>query len=215
MAVLHHAFRCAVTPAFEREILDLLAAWEAGDREKLSAMAIARYAALAAREDIHVAFYLGPDGAAPSWLQPQVISPGLAALVTLAQDFVPLPTLSASNDTNHHRLATHLPALGWSADEIDALIHGQPIETMLQDYAGSTHRLKPGDFRHTGGWTPSAMVRKLSAKLDRLALEPAKALGKVEQAARSLLNESNALNDARAMLAPLSDDDWLVTAITH
>ncbi|MQB40831.1 hypothetical protein [Rhizobium sp. ICMP 5592] len=212
MAVLHHAFRCAVTSALKREISDLLAVWETGDREKLSAMAVARYAALAGREDIHAAFYLSPEGAARSWLQPEFISPGLAALVVLAESFVPLPTLSASNDTNHHRLATHLPALGWSPEEIDSLIHGQPIETLLHGYAGSAYRLEPGGFRHTGGWTPQGMVQKLTVKLDRLALEPPKASDKT---AWSLLNERKALDDARAMLAPLHDDDWLVMAITH
>ncbi|EJK88183.1 hypothetical protein MOV66_16055 [Agrobacterium sp. SHOUNA12C] len=212
MAVLHHAFRCAITPALKREISELLAAWEIGDREKLSAMAVARYAALAGREDIHAAFYLGPEGAAQSWLQPQFISPGLAALVVLAQNFAPLPTLSAGNDTNHHRLETHLPALGWSPEEIDSLIHGQPIETMLHDYANSADRMEPGGFRHTGGWTPPGMAQKLGVKLDRLALEPPKASDK---ATWSLLNESKALDDARAMLAPLRDNDWLVTAITH
>ncbi|KAA1184685.1 hypothetical protein FP026_04745 [Rhizobium tropici] len=214
MAVLHHAFRCAVTPGFERTVLDLLAAWESADRERLSTMAVSRYAELAQREDINSAFYLGPDGAASSWLQPGFISPGLAALVTLAKDFVPVPTLSASDDTNHHRLATHLPALGWSADEIDFLIHGQPIETMLQPYASSTDQLKEGKFRHTGGWTPPGMTRKLRESIDRLILAPP---SQADEAvwAWNLLNESKALDDARAMLAPLNDDDWLILSITH
>lgn len=215
MAVLHHAFRCAVTPAFEQEIADLLAAWETGDRERLSGMALARYAALAEREDIHAAFYLGPDGAAPSWLQPQFISPGLAALAVLAEGFVPLPTLSASSDTNHYRLATQLPAFGWPADEIDVLIRGQPIEAMLQGYAGSALRLEQGGFRHTGGWTPGRTARTLCTRLDRLALGPPSQANEATLAAWTLLNDSNALNDARAMLAALSDDDWLVMAITH
>jgi len=215
MAVLHHAFRCAVTPAFEREILGLLAIWESGDRTRLSAMAIARYAALAEREDIHAAFYLGTDGAVPSWLQPQFISPGLAALVTLARDFIPLPTLSASNDTNHHRLATHLPALGWPADEIDLLIHGRPIETMLHRYASATSRPEPGEFRHTGGWTAPGSAQKLSADLDRLTLCPPPEAGEPAQAAWSVLKESRALDDARAMVGLLNDDDWLIMAITH
>ena len=213
MAVLHHAFRCAVIPAFKQEILDLLATWEAGHREKLSAMAVTRYAALAGREDIHAAFYLGPDGAAPSWLQPRSISPGLAALVVLAEGFIPLPTLSTTNDTNHHQLATHLPALGWSTDEINYLIRGEPIETMLHGYTSST--LEPGGFRHTGGWTPPGMTRRLSVNLDRLAMGPPQEADEATQVAWSLLNESSALDDARAMLAPLSDDDWLVMAITH
>lgn len=215
MAVLHHAFRCSVTPAFKREISKLLAAWEADDRERLSAMAASRYADLAGREDVHAAFYLGPDAAAPSWLHPQFISPGLAALVILAQDFVPLPTLSASNDTNHHRLEKHLPALGWPAEEIDYLVRGRPIETMLQSYANSTLQLEPGQFRHTGGWTPPGMARKLSSKLDRLISNPPSQAGEPAQEAWSRLNESKALDDARAMVDALSDDDWLVMAITH
>lgn len=215
MAVLHHAFRCSVTPAFKREISNLLAAWEAGDRARLSAMAESRYAGLAGREDVHAAFYLGPDGAAPSWLQPQYISPGLAALVILAEDFVPLPTLSASNDTNHHRLEKHLPALGWLAEEIGYLVRGEPIETMLQSYANSTLQLEPGKFRHTGGWTAPGMARKLSMELDRLISSPPPQAGKAAQEAWSLLNESKALDDARAMVHALSDDDWLVMAITH
>jgi hypothetical protein len=215
MAVLHHAFRCVVTPTFRQDISNLLAAWEAGDREKLSAMVVSRYAALAGREDIDAAFYLGPDGAALSWLQPQSISPGLAALVMLAEGFIPLPTLSASNDTNHHQLVKHLPALGWSVDEIDFLIRGQPVESMLDSYASSTHRLEPGGFRHTGGWTPPGMARKLRATLNRLALGAPPQANNAAQVAWGLLNESNALDDACAMLAPLSADDWLVMAITH
>lgn len=215
MAVLHHAFRCAVTPAFEREIPDLLAAWEAGDRERLSAIAHARYAALAEREDLHAAFHLGPDGAAPSWLQPQFISPGLAALVVLAESFVPLSTLSASNDTNHYRLASQLPALGWSADDIGSLVFGQPVEAVLRGYSASALRLEQGGFRHTGGWTPGRTARTLCTRLDRLALGPPSQANEAALAAWTLLNESNALNDARAMLAALSDDDWLVMAITH
>lgn len=212
MAVLHHAFRCGVTPALEREISDLLAAWEAGDREEVSSMVVARYAALAGRDDIHAAFYLGPDSAAPSWLQPQSISPGLAALVVLAENFTHLPTLSASNDTNHHQLTTHLPALGWSIDEINYLVRGEPIEAMLRSYVNSARGLEQGGFRHTGGWTPPAMAQKLSANLNRLTLEPPQEPGR---AAWNFLNESNALNDARAMLAPLGGNDWLVMAITH
>ncbi|ANP91675.1 hypothetical protein [Rhizobium leguminosarum] len=215
MAVLHHAFRCAVTPALEREIANLLAAWETGDRERLSDMALARYTALAERKDIHAAFYLGPDGAAPSWLQPQFISPGLAALVVLAKGFVPLPTLSASSDTNHYQLATQLPALGWATDEIDCLIRGQPIEAMLQGSAGCAFRLKQGGFRHTGGWTPGRMARTLCTRLDRLAFGPPSQANEAALVAWSKLNESNALQDARAMLNPLTDDDWLVMALTH
>ncbi len=215
MAVLHHAFRCAVTPAFEREISDLLAAWEAGDRERLSAMAFARYAALAEREDLHAAFHLGPDGAAPSWLQPQFISPGLAALVVLAESFVPLPTLSASSDTNHYRLATQLPALGWSGDDIERLVFGQPVEALLQGYSASAAQPEQGGFRHTGGWTPGRTAPTLSASLDRLALGPPSQADKAVLSAWSELNDSNALDDARAMLASLSDNDWLVMAITH
>lgn len=215
MAVLHHAFRCAVTPAFEREIADLLAAWETGDRGRLSDMALARYAAVAERKDIHAAFHLGPDGAAPSWLQPQFISPGLAALVVLAESFVPLPTLSASNDTNHYRLASQLPALGWSADDIGSLVFGQPVEAVLRGYSVSALRLEQGGFRHTGGWTPGRTARTLCTRLDRLALGPPSQANEAALAAWGLLNESNALNDARAMLAALGDDDWLAMAITH
>jgi HEAT repeat protein len=83
---------------------------------------------------------------------------------------------------------------------------------MLHGYAASAGRLEPGGFRHTGGWTPRGTAQELSVKLDRLTLEPPKASDK---AAWSLLNESKALDDARAMLAPLRDDDWLVMAITH
>jgi len=215
MAVLHHAFRCHVTPVFEQDISNLLAAWHAGDRTRISTMALARYAALANREDIHAAFYLGPEGAAPSWLQPHVIGLGLAALVVLAPSFVALPTLSASNDTNHHRLATHLPALGWPADEIDLLVHGQPIEAMLCGYAASAPRLDPGGFRHTGGWIPGGMAKKLGASLDQIASTPPREADNTAIAAWHSLRESSALNDARTMLASVTERDWLITSITH
>ncbi|WP_341487740.1 hypothetical protein [Pararhizobium sp. A13] len=51
--------------------------------------------------------------------------------------------------------------------------------------------------------------------LDRLAQRPRPEANDAAEAAWTLLNESNALDDARAMLAPLSEDDWLVMAITH
>lgn len=215
MAVLHHAFRYAVTPAFEQKVRDLAAAWEAGDRDRLSAMAVGRYAALREREDVHAAFYLAPDGAALSWLQPQFIRLGLAALVSLAEDFVPIPSLSASDDTNHHRLASHLPALGWSADEINFLVHGRSIETMLHHYVSSEELLDPGQFRHTGGWTPPGMAQRLRAKLDQLTQGKAPKAGKAAQSAWDLLDKSKALEDARRMVAALNSDDWLVMAITH
>src|SRR5471030_3156907 len=78
MAVLHQAFRCPVTPEFQSKISKLLAAWTDDDRGGLSALALAGFGALSQREDIHTAFYLHPDGAAASWMQPEFISPGLA-----------------------------------------------------------------------------------------------------------------------------------------
>ncbi|HEV7319635.1 MAG TPA: hypothetical protein VGO04_13635 [Ensifer sp.] len=215
MAVLHHAFRCPVTPAFKEGVQDVLSAWEAGDRKTLSAIALARYGALGEREDLHAAFHLGPDAAAPSWLQPQFISPGLATLVVLAAHFVPLPSLSASNDTNHHRLATQLPTLGWTTDETDTLIHGQPIEAMLQDYADPAVRPTQGGFGHTGGWTAGRIGRTLAPRLDQLAFGPPPQADEAAQEAWRQLNETDALDDARAMLAEVRDDDWLVMAITH
>ncbi|MGE6786217.1 hypothetical protein ACQKGL_27215 [Ensifer adhaerens] len=215
MAALHHAFRCPITPAFEEAVQDALSAWEAGDRETLSAIALDRYGALGEREDLHAAFHLGPEGAALSWLQPQFISPGYAALVVLAEHFVPLPTLSASNDTNHYRLSTHLPTLGWTTGEVDALIHGQPIEVMLQEYADPAVRLAQGGFRHTGGWTAGRIGRTLAPRLEQLALNPPPQADGVAHEAWRLLNETDAFNDARAMLAAVRDDDWLVMAITH
>lgn len=215
MAVLHHAFRCPITPAFEEAVQDLLSTWKTGNRETLSATALARYGALAAREDLHTAFHLEPDGAAPSWLQPQFISPGLAALAVLAEHFVPLPSLSTSNDTNHYQLATQLPALGWTTEETDALIRGQPIEAMLQDYGDPAVRLMQGGFRHTGGWTAGRIARTLAPRLDQLALGPPPQADEAGWKAWRELNETAAFNDARAMLAALHDDDWLVMAITH
>ena len=96
MAVLHHAFRCAVTPEFDRDISEFFAAWQAGDRPRLSALALDGYARLTKREDLHAAFYLYPEGSASSWMQTAFVSPGLAALAMLAHRFVPIPGLSAS-----------------------------------------------------------------------------------------------------------------------
>lgn len=215
MAVLHHAFRCAVRPAIERDIRDLLHMWQAGDREKLSVLTKERYATLATRDDVHAASYLHPDGAAPSWMEPPFISPGLAAFILLAQNFSPLPTLSSSSDTNHDLLAKHLPRLGWSEAEVGFLIHGQPIEAMLQDYASATPKLFPGDFAHTGGWTHPDKIPSLRACLDGLRAEPPLSSDNAVLDAWRVLNERNALEDARAMLAGLQDDDWLVMSITH
>lgn len=156
MAVLHHAFRCAVTADFERDLQNLMREWASGDRGVFADVAKARYAGLAHLENINTAFYLGPGGAAPSWLEPAFISAGLAAFVMLAPDLEPLPSLSASHDTNHALLARHLPALGWSEDEFRALIYGWPIETVLQRYVRGTSTAVAGGFAHTGGWTPRA-----------------------------------------------------------
>lgn len=192
-----------------------MAAWDANSREGLSAMALAAYGSLAGREDVHAAFYLGPEGAAPSWLQPEYISPGLAALMVLAPGFIALPNLSASSDTNHYVLASQLPVLGWTADEIEFLVQGQPIETMLQSFAERSCQLQPGGFRYTGGWTSGLSARTLSERLDRLAQGLPLDANEMERSAWRRLNESNALHDARAMLSSLTADDWLVMAITH
>ena len=215
MAVLRHAFRCAVTPDFERDLHKLMREWASGDRGAFADVAKARYATLAHREDIHAGFYLGPDGASPSWLEPAFISAGLAALVMLAPDFEALPSLSASHDTNHALLARHLPALGWSEDEIRALIHGWPIETVLQRYAPGSCVPVPGGFAHTGGWTPPGMTDILRERLDILASGlPARSHKLAEEAWHSL-KEKNAFEDAQTMVAHLDGYDWLVMAITH
>lgn len=215
MAVLHHAFRCAVTPDFERDLQNLMREWASGDRGAFAEAAKARYAALTQLEDIHTAFYLGPDGAAPSWLEPAFISPGLAALVMLSPDFKPLPSLSASHDTNHALLARHLPALGWSEDEIRALIYGWPIETVLQRYVRGSSMPVPGGFAHTGGWTPPGMTDILRERLDILASGlPARSHKLAEEAWHSL-KDNNTFEDAQTMLAHLDSYDWLVMAITH
>ncbi|MFK0165193.1 hypothetical protein [Rhizobium sp. NPDC090279] len=214
MAVIHHAFRCGITSALEANVRDLVAQWEAGDRSGLSTMAFAHYAMIADRGDLHAAFHLHPDGAVSSWLQPPHISPGLAALLLLAPHFISITTLSSSSDTNHHLLATQLPELDWSADEINFLIHGQPIETMLHRYASTARHLPPGAFRHTGGWTPPSVARKLKNKIDRSVLGPP-SRADAAQYAWKRLKESNALDDACAMMASVNDDDWLVLSTTH
>jgi hypothetical protein len=215
MAVLHHAFRCPVTPLFREDVAALLAAWRDGDRDALSAMALAGYALLREREDVHAAFYLGPDGAVPSWLQPDFISPGLAALTGLARGFIRLPNLSSSADANHWFLVSQLPALGWASGEIESLVQGQPIETMLRSYAEPACPLQPGGFRHTGGWTSGRTALALSARLKRFAQARPADADTAQQAAWQRLNESHALQDAQAMLAPLTADDWLIMSITH
>ncbi|MBD8687013.1 MULTISPECIES: hypothetical protein [unclassified Rhizobium] len=215
MAVLHHAFRCAVTADFERDLQNLMREWASGDRGVFADVAKARYAGLAHLENINTAFYLGPGGAAPSWLEPAFISAGLAAFVMLAPDLEPLPSLSASHDTNHALLARHLPALGWSEDEFRALIYGWPIETVLQRYVRGTSTAVAGGFAHTGGWTPPGMTDILRERLDILASgRPAKSHKLAEEALHAL-KENNAFEDAQKMLAHLDRYDWLVMAITH
>lgn len=215
MAVLHHAFRCAVTPEFEADVQELMRQWISGDRAAFAAAAKARYGGLASLQDIQTAFYLGPDGAAPSWLDPAFISPGLAAVVMLAPHFTRVSSLSESHDTNHDLLARQLPALGWPEDEVRSLVHGWPIETMLQRYANDAAVMMPGGFAHTGGWTPPGMVPLLRERLDKLALAPPAKSHKLAQEAWHRLAERNAFQDAQAMLADLGDRDWLVMAITH
>lgn len=212
MAVLHQAFRCPVTPEFQSKISKLLAAWTDDDRGGLSALALAGFGALSQREDIHTAFYLHPDGAVASWMQPEFISPGLAAITMLADDFIPIRGLSASRDTNHYLLETQLPLLGWSPEEIAFLVHGQPIEVMLQGYAAATAEILPGGFRHTGGWTHGATVQKLRKRLDELVRGIPK---RSDEPALSLLKDNDALSDAQAMLAEITDSDWLIMAIIH
>lgn len=215
MAVLHHAFRCSVTPEFAQQISELLAACQAGDHAQLSDLALAGYGSLSQREDVHTAFYLDPEGGAPSWMQPDYITPGLAAIVLLASGFVTIPSLSASKDTNHYLLETQLPLLGWSAEEIRLLVRGQPIETMLRTYAVPGLQLDQDGFRHTGGWTPGLAAQALKGRLDQLGRGVASDADGAAKAAWSLLADSNALSDAQAMLAAIGDTDWLVMAITQ
>jgi len=215
MAVLHHAFRCPVTPDFEQEILRLSAAWNAGDRARLSAMAIAGYGSLAQRDDIYAAFHLDPEGDAFSWMQPDFISPGLAAVAMLAGRLIPIPGLSASTGTNHSLLESQLPSLGWSAEEVASLVRGQPVEAMLQRYAVSTPPIGQGGFRHTGGWTAGPIAKMLKTRLGQLVEGGVPTADDPRRAAWSLLTENHAFSDAQAMLAEIVDNDWLVMAITH
>lgn len=215
MAVLHHAFRCAVTPEFDRDISEFFAAWRAGDRRRLSALALEGYAKLAKREDLHVAFYLYPEGAASSWMQSAFISPGLAALAMLAHRFVPIPGLSTSRNTNHYLLETQLPLLGWSSADISFLVRGHSVEAMLEGYATSVSRLDPGGFRHTGGWTPGRTAQELKERLDELAGGISPQADASARVAWWLLKQSHALTDAQAMLAEIAESDWLVMSITH
>jgi hypothetical protein len=108
-----------------------------------------------------------------------------------------------------------LPALGWSADQIALLIHGQPIERMLRHYAISADQPEPGKFHHTGGWTSPDMVRNLKLEFNDVVSGGPLPTNDAAQPPWELLNESKALDDARAVLAPLGDNDWLVMAITH
>ncbi|MCO6179482.1 hypothetical protein [Ciceribacter sp. RN22] len=215
MAVLHHAFRCPVTPAFEETVREVLSAWDAGDHEKLSAMALRRLPRIAEREDIQAAFRLDPDGAMPSWLQPEFVSPGLAALVLLADSFVPIPSLSAGKDTNHYLLTTHLPVLGWNAREVQLLVRGDPIEVMLARYSSAPQELVASKFRETGGWTDGTVARTLGDLLARLAATVDSGASPAVRESWNALRHSGAIDDARAMLAAVEDTDWLVTSVTH
>lgn len=215
MAVLHHAFRCPVTSTFQETVHEVLSAWDAGDRGRLSAMALRRLPRIAEREDIQAAFRLDPDGAVPSWLRPEFVSPGLAALVLLADSFVPIPSLSARSDTNHYLLTTHLPVLGWNEREVQLLVRGDPIEVMLTRYSLPSREYDASKFRETGGWTLGTAVRALETRLTRLATAPDPGEPPAVRESRTALRESGAIDDARAMLAAVEDADWLVTSITH
>ncbi|MFC3165981.1 hypothetical protein [Ciceribacter thiooxidans] len=215
MAVLHHAFRCPVTPPLEEVVREVLSAWDAGDREKLSATALRCLPRIADRADIQAAFRLDPDGAVPSWLQPQIVSPGLAALVLLADSFVPIPSLSGRSDTNHYLLTTHLPVLGWNEREVQLLVHGDPIELMLARYSSAPHEYTASKFRETGGWTFGTDLRSLEPQLMRLATATDRQTPPAVRESLTALRESGAIDDARAMLAAVEDTDWLVTSVTH
>ncbi|WP_416798716.1 hypothetical protein [Ciceribacter azotifigens] len=215
MAVLHHAFRCPITSAFEEVVQEVLSAWDAGERDKLSAMALQGLPAIAGRADIQAAFRLDPDGAVASWLQPEFVSPGLAALVLLAERLVPIPSLSASRDTNHYLLATHLPVLGWNAREVQLLVRGDPIELMFARYSLPSREYDASKFRETGGWTLGTALRAIETKLTRLTTAPGPEVSPAVRESRKALRESGAIDDARAMLAAVGDADWLVTSITH
>lgn len=86
---------------------------------------------------------------------------------------------------------------------------------MLADYASAPSELAPGGFRHTGGWASSSTVRTLAARLDELTAFPTEKRDEKAGDARRKLDTHHALDDARAMLAAIKEDDWLVTAITH
>jgi hypothetical protein len=215
MAVLHHAFRCPVTPEFERDISELLIAVQPVNRARLSVLALDGYAKLTDRDDVHAAFHLYPEGSASSWMQPEFVSPGLAALAMFADCFIPIPNLSASKDSNHYLLETQLPLLGWTAKEIGFLVRGEPIEAMLEKYAPSATPLAQGGFRNTGGWVPGRTAQGLKMRLDQLARGVSPHVDATARAAWSLLKDNHALADAGTMLAEIGADDWLVMAITH
>ena len=215
MAVLHHAFLCPVTPEFHRDVTVLLGAWKADDRAELSVLAIAANRHLTDREDLHSALMLHPDGSVASWMKADFVSPGLAVLSLLAHRFMAITGLSASGGANHYLLETQLPLLGWSPSEIELLVRGKSIESMLMTYADTSGPIEQGGFRHTGGWTEGLIAQMLKHRIDRMIQGPSPGTDPQALAAWGLLNDSGALRDAQAMLASISDKDWLVMSITH
>lgn len=216
MAVLHHAFRCEVTPEFDQDLSEVVAAWEAGDSLGLSALALDGYAKLAERHDLHASFFLHPNGSASLWMLPTFVTPGLAALAMVSHRFVSIPCLSTSCSTNHYLLETQLPLLGWSATDVALLVRGHSIEAMLERSVGPSSRtIEQSGFRHTGGWTPGADAEVLKARIDQLIQGPPLGADPVALEAWTQLGASGALKDAGSMLAEVPSTAWLVMAITH
>lgn len=212
MAILHHAFRCAVTPGQQVEIERILLAWRKGDREQVVQAARIAYHCQGERPDLWQAFPIDPEGPIRSWLTPDHISPGLAAFMILASSFTPIPSLSRSQQTNHHILAVQLTRLGWPIWAVEGLLRGHPIEAMLDQIRPTYAPTVWGQFRETGAWLTGGEVADLRQRLEKLLHGPDMDTP-ASREALEILRATGALADALAMLNAVPADAWLVTSI--
>ncbi|MBK5957255.1 hypothetical protein CCR97_03400 [Rhodoplanes elegans] len=214
MAVVHHAFRWPFSLAVRDEIRHLLAAWSAGDRASIAEQALAAYATLRTRPDITFPFSLQDADHVEAWLQPAHVTAATACFLVLARHFEPVPSLSATRDTNLYTVETTLPLLGFPAGQVRAAVHGRPFESLLEELAGPADPLPRGGPVGLAGWLPGREAVDLLARVEAtVAVAASPGAGDDARRALDKLRADGSLDDLVRMLGSVTAPDWLVVRI--
>lgn len=208
MAVLHHAYSCSVAPDKQQKLSQVIKTWPDRDREATSIYVKQCLENIKDRTDIHESFFTETGGIITSWLEPDTLSLELTSFLIIADSLQKIPSLSTSHDTNHYVLTKYLPGIGWYQSDVDMLINGASIHTMLNELGDTQPYISTSGFMDTGGWVKQIDVIRLLRKINLAST----ILPLQKDSDTYGLLSSGALSDATQMLSHASESQWLVVA---